>query len=1206
MNSVNFSRLFKLIQHEVYLQCSSRLFLILFPLSFVVGALLLKGQPISSDLMVDSPYALTKLLILFSITLPGLVTLLSINASTRDHQYQMVELTYTSSITPSHLVLSRWLGIIIPCMIICIGVLTGISIALFLQDSELTTSFLGRTSTLLISFSLFQLPAILLASSLLLGLGLFSRSPLTLYIAGAIAFFSYQMLLIFTGSPIMAQPVSINETFNQIFLLFDPIGSSAFFEQAQHWTPDDRNTNTIPLSSQLITNRIVTMTLAFLCLTAIVQRMTLQLPSKKRTKTNHEIEKQSKHAPQYKRILADETFKAQWMSFMSLVKREYLSTIYTKSFTLILLFWCVVLISELMTGFTHLESLDVTPLATTSIALSRFQYDVLPRFGMLFLIFFAAQIMWRDKELKVHELIGASPVSNRQLLLSRWLTLVLLPLTLITIAIAISSVLQSFFGGTPDLLVYLKLYYYNGIPLACTASLLLFLHAIAPNKITGIVLSIPFILLSQTSLGAKIGLEHGLFKFANSPPIQYSEMIQFTATDDAFFGYMLFWTSLAALFVAIAYRLYNRGLANSLLAQVRVATYQWRTPTNIVFCLLILASITTGIHVFYRTNIEGHYQSRASKSDWKAAYEKKYTQYQNQPTPSIVKVNTQVDLYPHARRLTLNAEYQLKNQNADPINEILISVDRNTLYTQMQLEGGQLLSHDKEFNQYLFRLDKPLVSGASVTLTFALERQQNGYLGTQYDSVILPDFIYFRSIRYLPFIGFVTHYQLKHKQEREAYGLPPLPPVTPLEQAIDEHQGDFSQDYRWADFETVISTHKTHTAIAAGELVKQWHNEERQYFHYKTRQPIHDVTAYLSGKFEQSSVTHRGISVEVYHIAEHKSQAALHQEAMIDTLDYASEQFAPYPVQQLRLIEVPYTLGYSAYALPQTILLDELKGFTVDRNNTNAFDHQYRRTVHETAHQWWGHLLDSAVQQGGSVLVETLAKYTELVLLEQKYGQEYVRRLMRYEHNRYLNGRGRSLESELPLYRNDETHIIYSKGAVAMYALKNQLGEKVINKALAELINQYAYPKPPPTTLDFIRLLEQYALPSDKSFIESWFKHVVINDWQIDSAKVVGRTNALYKIEVCVMNNGYIDEGGNKKPFDSELHRGMLVFFSDNPAVLYDQPTDEKTIKHTWISANNQLRCLSFSLDEKPEFVSLDPYYLTLDIARDNNVIALE
>ncbi len=129
-------------------------------------------------------------------------------------------------------------------------------------------------------------------------------------------------------------------------------------------------------------------------------------------------------------------------------------------------------------------------------------------------------------------------------------------------------------------------------------------------------------------------------------------------------------------------------------------------------------------------------------------------------------------------------------------------------------------------------------------------------------------------------------------------------------------------------------------------------------------------------------------------------------------------------------------------------------------------------TAHEIAHQWWAHQVVPSDQQGATMLVESLAQYSAMLVMEQMYGRDQVRRFLKYELDRYLRARGGEVVEELPLARvENQPYIHYQKGTLAMYWLREVVGEATVNRALQRLIQQYAFkPAPYPNTADLLKL----------------------------------------------------------------------------------------------------------------------------------------
>ena len=107
---------------------------------------------------------------------------------------------------------------------------------------------------------------------------------------------------------------------------------------------------------------------------------------------------------------------------------------------------------------------------------------------------------------------------------------------------------------------------------------------------------------------------------------------------------------------------------------------------------------------------------------------------------------------------------------------------------------------------------------------------------------------------------------------------------------------------------------------------------------------------------------------------------------------------------------------------------------------------------------------------------EMLAQYSALMVMEKLYGPEKIRPILKTELDWYFQGRAEAKEEE-PLVRTDAEHVFYRKGVVAMYALKEHIGESNLNRALAKYLQEHSkYSKnvpPYPTVMDLIGYFRQ-------------------------------------------------------------------------------------------------------------------------------------
>ena len=156
-------------------------------------------------------------------------------------------------------------------------------------------------------------------------------------------------------------------------------------------------------------------------------------------------------------------------------------------------------------------------------------------------------------------------------------------------------------------------------------------------------------------------------------------------------------------------------------------------------------------------------------------------------------------------------------------------------------------------------------------------------------------------------------------------------------------------------------------------------------------------------------------------------------------------------------MEFPRYRGF-AQSFPNTVPYSEGIGFIERMLKKDDIDLTYFVTAHELGHQWWGHQLIGAQVQGSNMMSETLAQYSAYMVMQQKYGKDYMHKVLRHFLDRYLRGRSGELRHEPPLSLvQREPYVWYEKGGQIMYTLADYIGEDKINTALHNFLMQYRY-----------------------------------------------------------------------------------------------------------------------------------------------------
>ena len=245
-------------------------------------------------------------------------------------------------------------------------------------------------------------------------------------------------------------------------------------------------------------------------------------------------------------------------------------------------------------------------------------------------------------------------------------------------------------------------------------------------------------------------------------------------------------------------------------------------------------------------------------------------------------------------------------------------------------------------------------------------------------------------------------------------------------------------------------------------------------------------------------------------------------------------------------------------------------------------------------------LLDRLVRrQGGTMLVETFAQYSALMVMEKEYGPHLMRRFLKYELDNYLTNRGNETIEELPLYKvENQQHIHYRKGSVVMYALKDYLGEDLVNRSLARLIEEKAYDYQPYTTsLDYLRILREEAGPEHEELIADLFERIVLFDLKAERAEIEPMADGTYKVTLDYTASKLEADGqGEETERDLDMMIDIGVFTKSPDDEDFGEESVLHLTKHRITSGEGTIELI---VDEEPSHVGIDPYNKLID--RDSN-----
>ena len=540
------------------------------------------------------------------------------------------------------------------------------------------------------------------------------------------------------------------------------------------------------------------------------------------------------------------------------------------------------------------------------------------------------------------------------------------------------------------------------------------------------------------------------------------------------------------------------------------------------------------------------------------------------------------------------------NKSETPIEKLYVNL-ANTFETILAIPNAKLEVDDKKLAFQTYRLQPALEPGQSIEMSFVVRSKTRGIENQVSNQELVQNGTFFNN-SIAPHFGYDPSQRLMDPKRRKDYQLAPAESVPTLTRecgvaCLSHYVG---QDADWVDVETVISTSGDQIAVAPGSLLEQWTKDGRNFYRYKLDHPSVNFYSFISARYEVDRSKAGDVDVEVYYHPEHDWNVPRMSQSIKAALDYCGTEFGPYRHKQARIIEFPRVASF-AQAFPGTMPYSESIGFIARMDKPDDIDMVYYVVAHEMAHQWWAHQVIGARMQGATLLSETLAQYTALMIMRKEYGEDMMHKFLKYEMDSYLRSRGAERMKERPLISVDPTqgYIHYRKGSVALYYLAEMIGEQRINAALKDIIEVYAYKGPPyPTSHVLVDRLRKQTPAELQYLIKDLFEDITIFANRTIDAKATNQEDGKYLVQIEVECSKFkADEKGLETESDMDDWMEIGAFAKPEAGnrygvLLHRERLQLKSGKHK----------LEFTVDAKPYQAGIDPRNFLIDRIPDDNM----
>jgi ABC-2 type transport system permease protein len=1133
---------------------------------------------------------------IMSILTMLLTTAFMNSAAIRDFENNTQQIIFSTPLSKTGYFFGHWGGAILaaclPLIGVSLGVLIGTSLSLAFGWQEPERFGSVNWMAHLNGFLIFVIPNTIFCGSIIYTISALTRSTIMSYIA------TLALLVAYIASGALMRDMKNEE----LASLLDPFAIRTSNIMMKYWTVDERNTQTVGLTGIMLINRVLWTAVGLVVLGLGYLRFSFTEKSKKGAKETKEEDHlglaQLAILPTVTQNFDGATTRSQlWSQYKTNLKGILKST----PFALLTIIGFLNLLPSILTSNSGygITTYPVTFEMTNTIQGSFYMFVI------SLMTYFAGMLIWKERDAKVDEIYDALPTLTWTSFVSKYLALATTVFVMLTIAILTCIFCQTVKGYyNYQLDLYAQRVYlidFAGFLFLLTAFMLI--HVLVNNKYIGFFACIMFIIVNVFVWSA-VHVKSNMVIFGSMPSQTYSDMAHFGPYIAPLSNFALYWGlfSLIVCFVATAF--WVRGKETTWRNRLKAFSFNVNKSKGLALGLIGIWA-TCGAWVFYNTKFLNTYKADNEIEVIRTDYEKLYKKYENTKTLSYSSLRYNIDIFPEERRLATKIEAVLKNNQNRPIDTVMFSFDGSNITYDLKIDNATAIISDKAHGFLLYKLNQPLAIGDSVRMLCTSQYAAKGFENEVSFTKIVQNGSFFDNSDIAPMIGYQRSYELNDRNKRKEYGLgePSLMPnleANCTENCLKTYLGGLDS---WVDVETTISTSEDQIAVAPGSLIKEWKEGNRRYFNYKIDQRSANFYSFISARYEVNRRKVNGVDIEVYYHKDHGYNVERMSKAIEKSLAYYTANFGPYFHKQCRIIEFP-RYGSFAQAFPGTMPYSEGIGFIEDLEKETDIDMATYIVAHEIGHQYWAHQVVGANMKGGTLLSETFAQYSALMVMEKSQGRDIMRKFLKYETDRYLRSRGNERLKEQPLYKVEmsQGYIHYQKGSAVMYYLREMIGEDKVNLSLRTFLEKYRYAAPPyPTSYDVLSEFRKNTPDSLQYIIKDLFEDITLFNNRTTDATYKKLSNGKYEVNIVTESQKFkADELGKETevPINDYVEIGALA--------KADGAKQAKILYRQRVKITQKKNEFTFIVNELPEEAGIDHTFQLIDRMPNDNMKRLD
>ncbi|KAG1257093.1 hypothetical protein G6F68_009478 [Rhizopus microsporus] len=561
----------------------------------------------------NAPTVLAQMLGIFTL-LGMLVTALFVsNALLRDFELGTAELIFASPVKRRDYLAGRIAAALAAGLLVYVVIAFGLWLAPFMPwvDPERMgpISWRGYAWT----FAVIVIPNLLFTTALLSLLAALTRSILWVYI-GLVAY-----LVLFGASAALLR--DIDNTW--IAVLSEPLGMRALGRTIRYWSTAERNSGIPELAGYLLANRALWLGVAALLFAATFALFRSERSGSGRRRWGRKPTLPAADAVAVRparaalpRVVPAFTATTAWQQFLRQVRFDTGGVLRSVPFIVLLVLGLANFLPSALFRQT-LYGTSIWPVTSQMIMGLQGAFSWLL---VIIVLFFAGELVWKERSARINEVTDAMPVPNWVPLLAKF-TALLAVIICFQAAGALAAMGVQLAKGYTHLepLLYLRSLALDSVVYILMGGLALVLQVLTNNKFVGYALLI--VVMSGQGVLGMLDYTQNIYNFGSWPIAPYSDMNgygHFLTGQLAFQGY---WALFLLTLMCLASAVWVRGVSQGLHQRLALAGRRLRGPTGALAGLAALAFIGVGGWLYWSTNIRNEFISPDQQLDLQARYE---------------------------------------------------------------------------------------------------------------------------------------------------------------------------------------------------------------------------------------------------------------------------------------------------------------------------------------------------------------------------------------------------------------------------------------------------------------------------------------------------------------------------------------------------------------------------------------------------------